>query len=44
MPQSKMGKRHEEKGVSGIKKLPKKCKKKKKVNIPKKSKFILKQH
>lgn len=30
MPQSKMGKRHEEKGVSGIKKLPKKCKKNKK--------------
>lgn len=40
MPQSKMGKRHEEKGVSGIKKLPKK----KKFNVPKKSKFILKQH
>lgn len=33
MPQSKMGKRHEEKGVSGIKKLPKKCKKKKKLTF-----------
>lgn len=45
MPQSKMGKRHEEKGVSGRNKLPKNVKKKKKrFHVPKKSKFTLKQH